>query len=176
SDVALDLEHVRERCIERLAPAHLRTIVSCFHQFRTHLHATGPIRLPVPSYGAREQVTYAKLARDLLGREGGFGVLAGTQACDHLDVRNACELAAHRIGHPVGEVRVGSVAQVVEGKYRDPDDAVGSGIHGSLGRISCEPGPSEQQSETDGEASGEQDEGSGDPLARLTSGWLVRRW
>src|SRR5690606_25392524 len=95
SNVALDLEYVCEWRIARLAPAHLRSVICCLHQFRTHLYPTGPVRLPGPSHGAREQVAHAKLARDLLGRKSSSAVLAGAQARDHLDVGNARELSAY---------------------------------------------------------------------------------
>src|SRR6185312_4438460 len=70
-----------------------------------------------------EQVAHAELLADLLWTLRGLAVLRGARRADHLDARQAGELAAHGVRHAVGEIRVTRVANVLEWEHRESDRA-----------------------------------------------------
>jgi hypothetical protein len=124
----LHLEHVGEGGVERLLPG--RGAGRDLHQLRAYLHPTPAARVAVPPYCAGEQVAHAQLAADLGQGLGRAAVLIRAGAGDDLHPLESRQLAAHRVGHAVGEVLVGRGAKVVE--RQDGDAArvrrVGDGL------------------------------------------------
>ena len=151
-DVGLHLEHVGERGVERLLPLGGRG------RSRRHLYQLGdhpdpalPGRTLLPANLPDQQILHAQLLGDLLRRLGGVLVLSGAAARDDLEALEPGQLAADLVGHAVGEVLVGGVAQVLEGE--DGEEAVGAGALGLRAAVGAK--PAEQPTETDQDAEDE---------------------
>ena len=147
-DVGLHLEHIGQGRIESLLPlCRGHRPRSDPDQFRADPHPAGAVRRLVPADSRREQVLSPQLARDLLRRLARVPVLVGTRSGDDGEARDLGQLTPDLVAHPVGEVCVGGVAQVLEREHgyalHPPALVVATGMT---------PAPGEQHAEADEEA------------------------
>ena len=151
-DVRLHLEHVRDRRVERLLPP--RRAGRDLDQLRAHLDAARAGRVLLPADLPHDEILDPELLADLLRRFGGVLVLARAVGRDHLESREPGELAAHRVGHSVGEVLLVRAAHVVERQDRDQLGPLPGVLDGAVGPLPDEHshrgGDQEPEHERDG--------------------------
>ena len=147
-DVGLDLEDIGERGIESLLPLRGgRGTALDPDEFGADAHPARPTGRFVPPHRGREQVVGAQLAGDLLGCLGRLAVLVRAGPCDDGEPGHVGQLAAHLVGHAIGEVGVPRIAQVLKRENRKA-----LGAHGL--RLGCcvTPAPGEEHAQADEEA------------------------
>ena len=120
-DVGLHLEDVGERRVERLLPLGGRRGPGLDpNELGADPHPARPAGRLLPPHRGGEQVVGPELAGDLLRRLGRLAVLVRAGPRDDGEPGDLRELAAHLVGHAVGEVGVGRVAQVLEREHGEP--------------------------------------------------------
>ena len=117
-DVRLDGEHVGERGVDRLLPARRRRRAAGeADQLGIHPHPAHPLRPPLPSDLPDQEVVHAQLPGDLRQPPRAAAIVVRAEAGDHLQPGHRGQLAADLVGHAVGEIRVGRVAEVLEREH-----------------------------------------------------------
>ena len=117
-------------CCQRVTPV-LASISSGLTRTRLRFSAL------LPAHRAGEQVADAELRGDLGRRLAAPLVLARAASGDDLEARQPGQLAAELVGHAVGEVGVGAVAQVGERQHGEPGH--GLGVPGATRRRAASP-------------------------------------
>ena len=169
-DVRLHLEDIGDRGIEGLLPFRSgRMPFADVHQLGAHAHAARAVRALLPLHGCGEQVVGAELACDLLRRLRRVAVLGRAAARDHLDRAQLRQLAAQFVRDPVGEIRIGGIAEILERQHREH-------LGASCGRRELRLAPRKQDAETEKEAHDERrcEDGNPSPLSAVS--WRSRRW
>ena len=130
-DLRLHAEHVGERRVEALAPlGGGRGVGAHGHQLGGHQHPAHAVRLLRPADRPGEQVADAEVPGDVGRADLRAGVGNGAAAGDDLEAPELGELAAHGVGHAVGEVGLGRIADVLEREHGDAER--GGGRRGRL--------------------------------------------
>ncbi len=119
-DVRLDFEHVGLRSIEALLPARdRRAVLLDLHELWRNLEGPAAARL-LRADRARQKVRHVELPRDLLRSLRGLPVRNRARARDDGERGKRRQLAAHFVGHTVGEIVLIRGAEVLEGENGDP--------------------------------------------------------
>ena len=117
-DVGLHLEHVGQRGIESLLPLRRGGRARCDpDQLGADPYPAGPIRVLLPADGAGQQVLGPQLACDLLRGLARPSVLVRAGPGNDGEARELRQLAPDLVAHPVREVGLGRVAQVLEREH-----------------------------------------------------------
>ena len=117
-----------------------RSRLADLHQLGTHLHSARGAALG-PAHRAGQQVPHAQLAGDDFRRLAGLAVGHRARPRDHLDTGQRGELPAHRVGDPVGEVRIRRVAEILERQHGETWDRGGRSLARPPDRPSPPPAP-----------------------------------
>ena len=115
----LDVKHVRQNRVVVVLPSrHGHTSIGDLVEFRREANAAR-LRGLVPADFCGQQVRNAELLCDFGRRLSRALVLIGARARDDLEPVQAGELAAHFVGHPIGEIVVLRRAEILKREHSD---------------------------------------------------------